>query len=255
MYCTECGATLRSGDKFCRKCGKVSKAKSASSTDKKVEASESTTRPPPPSGHGPDDAVTDYKCQTCGTKLRYLKKYGRYWCDKCQSYAPTAEGPNVAPTSVKPFYALALMTSIVGGIMLATLEFGGWYNYDYYNRVRSWGSFGPFSSSGGFIIFMAVSATLFLCSYIALRGLTSKAPLSRMYIWTGLSAALIVFLIVIIGAAAFFITNDASVNWLSAGFYGGALGSFLTLLLFSHILRSTPPSAAKQQQYHTYRRA
>jgi predicted RNA-binding Zn-ribbon protein involved in translation (DUF1610 family) len=253
MYCTECGASLRSGDKFCRKCGKVSKARS---TVKKVEAGEPTPQIPTSPGHGPDDAVTDYKCQTCGTKLRYLKKYGRYWCDKCQSYAPTTEGTQYSPGTVKTFYVLALITSIVGGIMLATLEFAGWYNYDYYNKIRSWGSVGPWSNSGAFIVFMAVSATLFLCSYIAIRGLASKTQLSRTYIWTAISASLIVFIIVIIGAAVFFITNDAGNNWLSAGFYGGALGGFLTLLFFGQILRSTPPSPPKQQHYQTtYRRA
>ena len=121
------------------------------------------------------------------------------------------------------------------------LEFGGWYNYNDYYHTREWGWVGPLENPLSFLPFLAVAGSLFYCSFIAYQGFSSKEGLKRGLIMRGFVISIIVFVIVIVGGAtliALTLENDS--QWLSAGFYGGAIGSFLTAILFWMVLKNLP---------------
>jgi hypothetical protein len=134
-----------------------------------------------------------------------------------------------------------MVFSLIGGIMLMVLEFGGWYNYNDYYHTREWGWIGPLENPLSFLPFLAVAGSLFYCSFLAYQGFSSKEGINRSLIMRGFVISLIVFIIIIVGGAtliALTIENDS--QWLSAGFYGGAIGSFLTAILFYLVLKNIP---------------
>jgi hypothetical protein len=144
-------------------------------------------------------------------------------------------------STVRAIYSIALLTSLVGGILLLFTDFGGWHNYDYYNKIRTYGNIGPYASPFAFAAFFLVAFGLFYCSIISLKGIRMGEYLSKRLVLSGFIVALIVLIIICIGAGALFALVDASDVWLDAGFYGGAIGSLLTIIFFGLNLKNTVP--------------
>jgi hypothetical protein len=179
-----------------------------------------------------------------------MSQHGKYWCDKCNRYIEDTQPIQHSPEYVKPVYVASLIFSLIGGIMLLAFDFAKWYNYNHYYRMREWGTIGPSTNPLAFILFFICACALFYCTAISLRGLTSKKPLSRAFVGSGIASAIILFLLIAIGAAVFFITSDATSTWLEAGFYGGAFGSLLTAVLLYVNYRTLPAPPPKQPAYY-----
>lgn len=242
QFCTECGDPLKPGDNFCRKCGTVLKKEPPS-----PEPDQEPPKASPIQKQGLEEV--SYQCQTCGSKLRFMSEYGKYWCDRCNKYIDDTQPVQYSPEYVKPVYVATIIFSLIGGIMFLAFDFAKWYNYNHYYRSREWGIIGPSTSPLATIIFFLAACALFYCTVISLRGLTSKQPLSRAFVGSGIAAALFLFLIIAIGAAVFFITSDATSTWLETGFYGGAIGSFLTAILLWINYRTLPVPLPKTPVY------
>jgi hypothetical protein len=257
MFCRECGKKIKEGVKFCGSCGTPVSKKGSSkpmivgqrdehepkkgSTDKHEDRFERREREdreeqkPRSKSDGPS-----HRCPVCNNKVEYVEKYQKYYCDRCRKYPFDEQAAQQVPAMVRSLYASALITSLVGGILLLATDFGGWYVGGY--LVRSWHYISAFASPLMGLAFFGVAFCLFLGSIISIMGLSpSKIP-SRGLNWTGFIGALIVFIIVIIGGISLFVFTEADDIWLSEGFYGGAIGSLLTTILFWMIIRNTTPT-------------
>ena len=101
-----------------------------------------------------------------------------------------------------------------------------------------------------FLVIMCGMSIVFLVVPLGLTVLSVMAgvpegEMNRLLV-LGFIGALVVFIIVIIGGISLFVFPEADDIWLSAGFYGGAIGSLITTILFWMIIRytsSTPLSS------------
>ena len=270
MFCRECGKKIKEGVKFCGSCGtpvskkQISKPKIVSPRDEPEprkrptdkydherkerggyeERSEHEPRREPP---GPSR-----KCPVCNNKLEYIEKYQKYYCDRCRKYPYDERVPQQVPVIVRSLYASTLIVSLIGGILLITTEFSGGYSY----HSGSYGfhttiSIGPWGLL--FAVFFGVAMLLFIGSIISIRGLSPTNPPSRNMVWVGFGCALTVLIITILGGISSFVFIDTQDIWLSAGFYGGSIGSLLTTILFWMIIRYLPATPKPIQPMGHYR--
>jgi hypothetical protein len=198
--------------------------------------------------------VSKYKCPRCGGDVQYVQNYNDYWCDLCRRYPFRSQTmvPTTTSSTVRAIYAIAFITSLVGGLLLLFTDFGGWHNYDYYNKIRTYGYIGPYASPFAFAAFFLVAFGLFYCSIISLKGIRMGEYLSKRLVLSGFIVALIVLIIIGIGAGALFALVDASDIWLESGFYGGAIGSLLTVIFFGLNLKNTVLMQGKNGQVNTH---
>ncbi|MFX0084679.1 MAG: hypothetical protein ACFFAU_03315 [Candidatus Hodarchaeota archaeon] len=135
------------------------------------------------------------------------------------------------------FYFGSLITSILGAILIVLFDFAGWYNYDSYNAVESWG-YVDFSLQNllVFPIILIIAGCLFYCAYLSYIGLSSSVKrLDEQQLQFGLITALIALVIVLFGGIIFIIVMlmDEPTNWwFDIGFFGSIIGSGLTLIFF-----------------------
>jgi hypothetical protein len=222
MNCTNCGNVLRPGDQFCLKCGGPAPPSDVETSGQAAPAS----TPPPEDYKPPQQQPQSYPEQTAQTY---------------PPQQPQASPPSDAQAQARTLLGLAMVFSLIGGIMLMVLEFGGWYNYNDYYHSREWGWVGPLENPLSFLPFLAVAGGLFYCSFIAYQQFSSKEGLKRSLVMRGFVISLIVFIIVIIGGATLIaLTWENDSQWLSEGFYGGAIGSLLTFILFWLVLKNIP---------------
>ncbi len=228
MNCTNCGNALRPGDQFCLKCGSPAPLSSP--------GQETPDSPPYPE---------DYKSS------QQPQSHPQQATQAPPSQQPQAYPSSDAQSQVRTLYGLAMLVSLIGGIMLMVFDFGGWYNYDGYLGVREWGWVGPYVNTYSFFPFFAVACSLFYCSFIAYQGFSSKEPLPWSMVFRGLVISIIVLAVVGGGAVALFaMTAEADSTWLEAGFYGGAIGSLLTALMFGLVLKNTPHTKVDKRAGH-----
>ena len=142
----------------------------------------------------------------------------------------------------------ALITSLAGAVLLLATDFAGSYWRNYY--VEGWLNIGAFSIFGLIIIPLAIG--LLVCTMLAVKCMGSDSPPPIRTLRWGFLLSLIVFILVIIGGIAFAIhsiSEDYNSWWFDAGFYGGAIGSLLTSVLFFLALKQ---SKKQQQMVHPY---
>jgi len=224
MICPHCANMLRPGDQFCLKCG------SPAPPPYPGEEATAPSTPPPEDYKPPQQQLQSYPAQEGETQP-----------SQTGSTYPPQQPPPDARSQANILLGLAMVFSLIGGIMLMVLEFGGWYNYNDYHHTREWGWVGPLENPVSFLPFLLVAGSLWYCTYIAYQGFSSKVGLNRSLIQRGFVISLIVFIIVIIGGATLIIlTIENDSQWLSAGFYGGAIGSLLTFILFWLGLKNIP---------------
>jgi hypothetical protein len=135
------------------------------------------------------------------------------------------------------FYYGSLITSVLGAILIVLFDFAGWYNYDAYNLVESWGYIDfSFENLLVFPIILIVIGCLVLCTYFSYIGLSSSVKkLDPQQLQFGLIAASMAFVTVLIGGIVFVIVmlmDEPTSWWFGAGFYGSLIGSGLTIALF-----------------------
>ncbi len=137
------------------------------------------------------------------------------------------------------YYVGALITSLIGGILLLATDFAGWTAYNYYAGVRSWGWVGLGEFPIG-ILFLIPAFFLFYCSVISLLALKdiNKSP-SKKSIRLAIILSLVVFLLALIGGIVFILTlEDVSDWWLGEAFYGGLLGGLLTSIFLYFAMKN-----------------
>lgn len=129
-------------------------------------------------------------------------------------------------------YMGAFIGSLIGGIMLLVGEFAGWYYYDYYNGYREWGSVSAFSGPG-FLLFGPLSGALLYVAYLSYNATKVEPPEDQLELMYKISR--IVLITVIAGALLFIIlAYDNDDWWFGEGFYGGAIGSLISVLLLNN---------------------
>jgi len=137
------------------------------------------------------------------------------------------------------YYIGTLIFSLIGGILLLAMDFAGWYAYNYYAGVRSWGYIGLNELPGG-LIFIIPAIFLFYCTWISLKALqnTNIIP-NKNSIRLGFFLSLFVFILALIGGIIFILTlEDVTDWWLDGAFYGGILGGLFTSIFFYFILKN-----------------
>ena len=144
------------------------------------------------------------------------------------------------------YFIFALIFSTAGAILLLITDFAGYYWYSYYGPSEGWVWIYADASVLSFIIFFMAASLLFFCTFVSLSvilrlgGKEIAAPVEEeKLINYGVIACYILGTICIVGALTVAIiawTEDVAwVDvWLSAGFFGGLIGSGVTAFLFKH---------------------
>ena len=134
------------------------------------------------------------------------------------------------------FYVGSLITSGIGGILIIIFDFAWWYNYNAYLGVRSWGWI-DLSLDNLLIapIILFVAACLFFCTYMSFIRLQSpENEVNSSLLQYGFLAAIVACIVIFAGAIVFIIVMllDEPSEWgFDVGFYGGLIGSALTIAL------------------------
>ena len=137
------------------------------------------------------------------------------------------------------YFIGSLIFSLIGGILLLVMDFGGWYAYNYYAGVRSWGYIGLNDLPSG-LIFIIPAFFLFYCTWISLKALknTNIIP-NKNSIRLGFLLSLMVFLLALIGGIIFILTlGNVTDWWFDGGFYGGLIGGLFTSIFLFFILKN-----------------
>ena len=152
--------------------------------------------------------------------------------------------------SIKQYLVGLLIVSVIGGFSILLGDFAGWYYYNYYSGsiLREWGfievnleSILSFNLEGilSAIILVFCAFLLFYVSYISYQALTEPQmegfPEKIQY---GIYSSIISLAILLAGGIIFalvLIIEGDSDWWFDIGFYGGIIGSGLTLGLLNLI--------------------
>lgn len=134
-----------------------------------------------------------------------------------------------------PFFVGALITSVVGAVLLLATDFAGWYAA--YGgggiRVQEWGNIGLLTPY--FPLIAVLSSTLIYCAYVSFTALRNPDEMpDAVAIDRAYKGAVAVFATVLVGALVFIaiiLMDEPDDWWLDSGFYGGMIGSLLTAIL------------------------
>ena len=142
------------------------------------------------------------------------------------------------------FFVGALITSILGGLLIIIGDFVGWYHYDYYIGYREWGWVGflalletgnPVSIIGSFL-FLGLAGCLFFGSVISVLILKDpETPPEKALIKYAFFLSILVTAASLVGgiiALVLFLADEPSEWWFDLAFWGGLIGGGLTTLFF-----------------------
>jgi len=130
-----------------------------------------------------------------------------------------------------------LIVSIIAIALLIFDDFGGYYHYDYYNKVKTWGY--VYFGSGFFTtLLMIVVLTGFAISaysaFIILKDKRITSKLIKRYQNLSFKTIILSLTITIIGAVVFIISNVIDQTqewWLDSSFFGSFIGGILLIFL------------------------
>jgi hypothetical protein len=137
------------------------------------------------------------------------------------------------------YFIGSLIFSLIGGILLLVMDFGGWYAYNGYLGIRTWAYIGLNELPAG-LLFIIPALFLFYCTWISLKALqnTNITP-NKNSIRLGFYLSIVVFLLALIGGIIFILTlGDVTDWWFDGGFYGGLLGGLFTSIFMYFTLKS-----------------
>ena len=139
------------------------------------------------------------------------------------------------------FYVGSLITSVVGAVLLLLTDFAGWDGSNYYLGLSIEGSVGvSFEEPLSFILFLPPLVLLLFCAYVSVLGL--QGNIQTKQITMGFYSAIGAMVYVIAGGLIFLVAileDEPEYWWFDAGFFGGVIGSALTVLLFYYVLKQT----------------
>ena len=138
----------------------------------------------------------------------------------------------------------ALITSVLGGLLIIIGDFVGWYHYDYYYGTKEWGWVGflalletgnPVSIIGSFL-FLGLAGCLFFGAVISVLILKDpETPPEKALINYAFYLAILVTAVSLVGgiiALVLFLADEPSEWWFDLAFWGGLIGGGLTTLFF-----------------------
>lgn len=189
-------------------------------------------------------------CPSCG---RGIVKYPVTQPGEYPSESGVPQQPVSAPvpgTERNKLYVIPMAFSFLGALLLIAFDFGGWYNYSSGGgiRVHEYGWINMWGPAG--LIIAPVAIALLYCTYVAITPFRSQAPASLKHVRRGFFVAVLVLVVVLVGGAAFVAaTWDADAQWLDAGFYGGFIGSLVTVIFFGMEVHRLSHQEQPQPQY------
>ncbi len=134
----------------------------------------------------------------------------------------------------KTYFMGALITSVIGAILILATRFSGFDGSNYYLGVYIYGGIGSWSGLYGVPIIIS-GILLLYCTMISLLILRApdKIP-DKKFVKYGFFAAAFEFVLSIIGGIVFAVVayEEDWWWWFDAGFYGGVIGGLLTAILF-----------------------
>ncbi|MHA2089890.1 MAG: hypothetical protein ACW98K_03445 [Candidatus Kariarchaeaceae archaeon] len=134
-------------------------------------------------------------------------------------------------TNIQSYLVGALITSVIGAVLLIFSDFGGWLetgDFDYYLHTDS-------ENANGFQILMlyVLAIGLLGCSYLAFDGMRAGTTVTAQKLTLGFNLAIAVIVATLVETLLFIIWVSGEEDWwLDAGFFGGLIGGILTALLF-----------------------
>lgn len=145
-------------------------------------------------------------------------------------------------SNTQMFFIGTMITSVVGGILLLFTDFAGWNGSNYYYGFYSYGYVGPnLEEPLSILPFLILAGFLFYSTYISYIGFSSN-QITLSEINRAFYLAIIAFVVIFIGALYFIIsvTLDDVWWWFDAGFYGGFIGSGLTIVFLYQVRKDLP---------------
>lgn len=136
---------------------------------------------------------------------------------------------------INNYYIIAFIFSLLGGLILLFSTFGWWYNYYYSSGVREWGYvYFRFDQPLSVLIIGGTVLCMLFGTYVSFLGFRgSLESIKNDYVTYALITLAVAFAIVVVGAIVFVISVIGSDEWgLDWGFYGGFIGSGVSLLMF-----------------------
>lgn len=131
---------------------------------------------------------------------------------------------------IDPFAALILVLSVVGIILIAALDFAGFYYPGYGNRYSCLSC--EFWTPGDLAAQVIMIILLIIQIVVALNDLLPKKIIEMDLEIFGILLAGLTILLAIIGIASFGIAYEAYTWWPGTGFYGGIIAGILNTILF-----------------------
>ena len=130
-------------------------------------------------------------------------------------------------------YLLVFIFSLTGAILLLATDFLDWYDYPLYGWISVDSDiYGPLIAMGAIF--------LLICSFIGIVGIYNPSFVNKQTLFFGVFMSTLVFLMIIIGILiAAGDLSDADSWDPDAGFYGGIIGSLLTMIFFGMALLFT----------------
>jgi hypothetical protein len=189
-------------------------------------------------------------CPTCGQSIISTTEAAP---EQYPSYAASLQQPAIAPvpgTEKNKLYAIPLIFSLVGAILLIVDDFGGWYSSSStgFGYVREWGWINIWTAAAVVIIPLVIA--FLYCTFISFLVARSKVPPPLKHVRRAFFVSILVLVVVLVGGAAFIAaTWDAAEQWLDLGFYGSAIGSLVSTMFLGMEVRRLTPKEEPQPQY------
>ena len=143
----------------------------------------------------------------------------------------------------RPYFVGALITSVVGAIMLLAADFAGWeyeaaYGDQTLYRAGSIGLIGPY-----FVVIAAFAGLLFYAAFVSYQHMRSgDAPVGLQRLQLAFFAAVLASLASFIAGILFLVViaiKDPGDWWLDLGFYGGVIGGALAAIFLRLALKAS----------------
>jgi len=197
-------------------------------------------------------------CSICGAHV-YLKTDGG--CPnghppdrisgayEAQAPAPVSQERRPPESSRSSLFVGALIGSGVGALLLMLTDFGGWYSYDSYYGIETWGYIGIHSPTTLIGVFFFALPFIY-CSYVSLKGARDPNALTRRTVHGAFVVSVVGVVLILLAAVVFVIAvSEADDWWFDAGFYGSLIGGLLTVVFLLTAKRQyeTSPQAPEQR--------
>jgi hypothetical protein len=151
-------------------------------------------------------------------------------------------------SQIQGFLIGQLIITFIGGLLLITSDFAGFYHYDYYNKIEKWGSVYLGSGFISSLLIVVTAIGLFLSAWYSFQIMRNDSFTTEKILTLEANAEKILLVsmsITVAGGlifAASEIISQTQEWWFDAGFYGALVGSMIGMVFAKQIsakVRST----------------